>query len=253
MHHRILTTVLALKAPIPTPSAYKPPPPAPPSTPTIWSILFGSGLISVLLVLVTLALLGVIAWIIWMLVTGRLITAQAASSAPSIKSRSPGAVRMENQLLTDQTWVPATNYPPDQNAIPPRHIMPLQEEPLPPSTLPKVEDPLDNKRWVGLAQGCVNLFDELDGLFPAPDPRQETANHVMYRLREILSRSGVEIIFYDRTYNVYRHQLELPNTETRNGTPIKIVSPGFAIGRLVLRLARVQVANSPVENVEKNR
>lgn len=247
MHHRILTTMLALKVLIPSPSAHEPPPP------TIWSILFGSGLLSVLLVLVTLALFGVIAWIIWMLMTGRLITAQAASSALSSKNRSPRAVRMENQLLTDQTLVPGSNYPPDQNAIPSRHIIPPQEEPLPPSIFPKVEDPLDNKRWVGLAQGCANLFDELAGLFPASDPRQETANHVMYRLREILSRSGVEIIFDDRTYDAYRHQLESPNTETRTGTPIKIVSPGFAIGRLVLRLAQAQVVNSPVENVENNR
>lgn len=105
------------------------------------------------------------------------------------------------------------------------------------------EDPLDNKRWMKLVQGCVDIFDELDGLFPESDPRQETAVHVMYRLQEILSRSGVEIISQVPTFDINRHVTEPPDMEMRPGTTItEVISPGFAVGRRVIRLAHVRVA-----------
>lgn len=250
MHHQILLTTLALKTP--TPAAHKSlVHPAPPPE-TIWSVLFGSGLTSALLGLVTLVLLGLIVWLLWLLATGRLVIMQAASPTAPTNNRPPPARHGEKQLLTEHRWMPQPTYTPTQTPIPPRYTIPQQEKPVPPPAPRMSDDPLNNKRWVDLVRGCVHLFDELDSLFPASDPRQETANHVMYRLREILGHSGVDIIFRDRTYDANRHELEQPNEEVKAGTPIKIVSPGFAIGRFVLRPARVQVTNSPIENAEKN-
>lgn len=230
MHHWLLIVVMNLKGPTPTPTLHKQVYAPPTSSPDIFSIIFGNGLTSVLLVLVTLILLGVLVWIAWMFITERWITAQRAAAQAS---REP--------LRNDSQTAPPNGAVQQRGSI--------STEPP-----PAAEDPLNNKRWLGLVKGCVVLFDELDGLFPDTDPRQEAGHHVMHRLREILSRSGVEIISRDRVYDVYRHQIEPPGTTAAPGTPItKIISPGFAIGGAVLRPARVQVATSPMEHVERER
>jgi hypothetical protein len=255
MHHWLLIMVMNLKGPTPTPILHKQVYAPPIPSPDIFSIIYGSGLTFALLVLVLLILLGVLAWIVWMFITGRWITAQhvaaQASRAPLQNDRPRSTTNMEGRSFADQSWMPESySRPPVQTAPPNAAVQ--QRSSISKEPPPAAEDPLDNKRWLGLVKGCVDLFDELDGLFPDTDSRQEAAHHVMHRLREILSRSGVEIISRDRTYDVYRHRLEPPGTTAAPGTPIiKIISPGFAIGRVVLRPARVQVATSPVENVER--
>lgn len=259
MHRLILTTLIGLKTL--TPTLHKPPSPPPSSSPPIFSVIFGNGLTSLLLVLVILLLLAIIVSVIWMFMKGRWITAQTPAGeqrlATLMTDRPLGPTYRENRAPTNQSGVPGSNYPspPGQTAPPssPTRDDRFQKEASNQlSTNP--EDPLNNKRWFGLVKGCVDLYDELDGLFPKTDPRQETANHVKSRLQEILSRSGVETIARDSTYDIHRHQLEQPNTRTAPGTAIKeIVSPGFAVGRLVLRPARVRVATLPVENAENDR
>lgn len=262
MRLMILTTLIGLEppAPTPTPTTHKLLPHPPAHSPDIFSVIFGNGLTSLLLLMVILVLLAIIVGIFWMFMTGRWITAQTLvgeqSAGISMAARSAGPTPTRKRVLTNQPRMPEPYYPsPPGQVLPPASARDIRFDKdasnLPP-TMPG--DPLDNKRWLGLVKGCVNLYDELDELFPKTDPRQETANHVQSRLQEILSRSGVEIIARDRIYDVYRHQLEPPQTEAVPGTPIKkIISPGFAVGRLVLRPARVQVAASPVENVENDR
>lgn len=104
-----------------------------------------------------------------------------------------------------------------------------------------------DERWLHLAEECADLFDELDHLAPNVDaPRQEMIRHMKYRLQEILTRSGVELIDQDTAYDRSRHKLEPPDTDIPSGTPlVEIVSPGFAVGRRVLRPAHVRVATTP--------
>jgi GrpE len=116
------------------------------------------------------------------------------------------------------------------------------------------ENVLQNKRWLGLAKECVDLFDELERLIPDLDsPRQEMAQHVESRLEEILTRSGVEMINNDAVFDQNRHRLAVSRRAVAPGTPIsETVSPGFAIGRRVLRPARVRVDNVSAGRSEQN-
>jgi hypothetical protein len=109
------------------------------------------------------------------------------------------------------------------------------------------EEPLNNESWLHLAEECIGIFDELDRIAPNVDTaRQEMIRHVKSRLQEILTRSGVKLISHDTAYDRSRHQLEPPNLDIPSGTPtIEIVSPGFVVGRRVLRPAHVRVATMP--------
>jgi hypothetical protein len=113
------------------------------------------------------------------------------------------------------------------------------------------EESLDNERWLHLAEECVGIFDELERIAPNVDPpRQEMIRHVKYRFQEILTRCGVELISRDAGYDRRRHQLEPPDLDIPPGTPItEIVSPGFAVGRRVLRPAHVHVATTPPQTL----
>jgi hypothetical protein len=109
----------------------------------------------------------------------------------------------------------------------------------------KTSDPLDNKAWVNLVGECVELFDEMDGVTASSsDPRKDLAEHVCYRLREILERSGVEVLEGDSStqFDGLQHQLGGKATRTPEGTQITgTLSPGFRIGRRVFRRARVTI------------
>jgi hypothetical protein len=109
------------------------------------------------------------------------------------------------------------------------------------------EKPQYDERWLHLAEECADLFDELDRLAPNVDaPRQEMIRHVKHRLQEILTRSGVELIDQDTAYDRSRHKLEPLDADIPSGTPlVEIVSPGFVVGRRVLRPAHVRVATTP--------
>jgi hypothetical protein len=107
-------------------------------------------------------------------------------------------------------------------------------------------DPLDNKPWIKLAEECVELFDELDRQIKFFDPaRREIADHVCCRLQEMLQRSGVELIAETALFERTLHQPEIPTAGMTNGADTAIIlSPGFRVGRRVLRRARVELQNS---------
>ena len=97
--------------------------------------------------------------------------------------------------------------------------------------------------WTELAEGCVDVIDELDQhIVGFDEPRQELAEHVMLRLEEVLERSGVEVIVDDASFDRARHRPLSGGVEVSNGAAItETISPGFAVGQRVLRRARVQV------------
>ena len=102
---------------------------------------------------------------------------------------------------------------------------------------------LENTAWVSLVEECVELFDELDRVSPSLDPpAREFADHLTFRLREILVRSGATLISEDQTFDRNRHRPEPVSEDFQPGaTIVETMSPGFAIDRRVLRRARVKV------------
>ena len=113
-----------------------------------------------------------------------------------------------------------------------------------------LDDPLDNKPWIKLAEECVELFDELDRQIKFFEPgRREIADHVCCRLQEMLERSGVELIAETAIFERTLHQPEIPTAGITNGADTAfILSPGFRVGRRVLRRARVELQNSSQNN-----
>jgi hypothetical protein len=113
---------------------------------------------------------------------------------------------------------------------------------LPIETICEFEDPLENKRWLGLVEECVTLFDELDRHGASFDPpRREVAEHVCYRLQEILERSGIALISGDSTFDRNRHRPEPAAGIAAGAVIAETLSPGFSVGRRVLRRARVRL------------
>jgi GrpE len=111
------------------------------------------------------------------------------------------------------------------------------------------QDTLQNKQWLALVREDVKLFEELDELVPNFDvARREVAQHIQSRLEEILARSGVEVILHDQVFDPHRHRavshayIAMPNVPI-----VETVSPGFAVGRLVLRPALVHIASTENE------
>ena len=94
-----------------------------------------------------------------------------------------------------------------------------------------------------LVEECVEIVDELDSHMDGLDaPRRELARHVVLRMEEILGRSGVEVIMNDATFDRARHKPTTASAATTPGAAIsETLSPGFAVGRRVLRRARVRV------------
>jgi hypothetical protein len=109
---------------------------------------------------------------------------------------------------------------------------------------PQPVDLLDNKRWVGLVEECIVLLDELEQHRSKLDPgARELGDHVDLRLQEILERSGVTVIIDETTFDRSRHQVE-PGTavERPEAAIVETLRPGLAVGRRILRRARVRVA-----------
>jgi hypothetical protein len=124
---------------------------------------------------------------------------------------------------------------------------------IPPHPLSKPgisNDPLDNKPWIKLAEECVELFDELDRQIKFFDPgRREIADHVCCRLQELLQRSGVELIAETAIFERTLHQPEIPTAGITNGADTAIIlSPGFRVGRRILRRAHVELQHSDQKN-----
>lgn len=117
--------------------------------------------------------------------------------------------------------------------------------PVPDAAQPASGDPLDNKPWISLVEDCVELVDELDRVIDSLDPpRQEMVEHAIDRLREILERSSVDVITEEASFDRNRHKPVNPAPGLSSGAPIaQTLSPGFAVGRRVLRRARVKLAD----------
>ena len=113
--------------------------------------------------------------------------------------------------------------------------------------VPESPRSVENKPWLKLVEECVELYDQLDrnrGRFDRAG--QELTDHVTYRLQEILDRCGVELIAGETTFDYTRHQPEQTTASVAAGAPItETLSPGFSLGRRVLRRARVRLAEAP--------
>jgi hypothetical protein len=133
------------------------------------------------------------------------------------------------------------------------HTAPVTEADLPPrndeggpgrASVP-VEGATANHAWLSVVEECVALFDELEGYAPRLDAaRREMVSHVTCRLREILERCGVDPISQESSFNRDRHLVEYLAAPPEHGAAIvETLSPGFAVGRRVLRRARVRLVD----------
>jgi hypothetical protein len=104
-------------------------------------------------------------------------------------------------------------------------------------------DPLDNKVWVNVVEECVALFDEMDRLgTTVSEESRDLAEHVCDRLREILERSGVEVLEGSTEFDRRLHQLYGEAVRSPDGTAVtRTISPGFRVGRRIFRRARVTI------------
>ena len=109
------------------------------------------------------------------------------------------------------------------------------------------DDPLNNTAWAKLAEECVELFAELDRYQADFDPpRREVAEHVCGRLTEILARNGVDLIGEDGAFDRNLHEPDPPGITPKPATAsVHVISPGFHIGRRILRRARVEIVQNP--------
>jgi hypothetical protein len=139
----------------------------------------------------------------------------------------------------------------DTLTTPPADSMPAQaaedppERPLVAGTGARMSGPgrLEDDRWFGLVEDAVDLVDELDrGRDRWGREQQVLADHVVFRIAEILQRSEVEIISGDEPYDRNRHAAVGSVSGRAAGAVItETVSPGFAVGHRVLRRARVRL------------
>lgn len=110
--------------------------------------------------------------------------------------------------------------------------------------------PLSNRPWTKLVEECVDLFDELDRLHGQLDgARREMAEHVSEKLKDMLLRSGVEMIADEHAFDRHRHEAVGGATSIVSGAVVgETLSPGFAVSPRVFRRARVRLAeNASVE------
>jgi len=157
-------------------------------------------------------------------------------------------IRKRTDVVT-HTWEPPTNTFPAPSPPETRRLAEQTPHPAPHSTSGPYPAPnrIEDKRWLKLIEECIALYDELDRNSARFEPRdQELADHVCYRLQEILERSGVEAIAGDTTFDYTRHQPEGTTASIAVGTVIaETLSSGFLLDRQVLRRARVRLIESP--------
>src|SRR5205823_5951036 len=145
----------------------KPPPTPPPhvSPPPNNTFLY------VLLIVLSLAFFGLLFTIVWMFRTGRwqsnatMLADHRDQMQPTLYGNTPfpryQSWRMQRSStnssfsrISDSNTPTAYRKPPEEITF--NHA---GTPPSPPATLPQREDPLRNKRWLGLAEDCTNLFD----------------------------------------------------------------------------------------------
>lgn len=108
---------------------------------------------------------------------------------------------------------------------------------------------LDDGRWLGLVEECVELYDDLDAQRRTSEPAlRELVDHVCTELEELLQRSGVELISGDTAFDRNQHQPEPARAgAVRGSVVVETISPGFRVGRRVLRRAHVRLDELPKE------
>jgi molecular chaperone GrpE (heat shock protein) len=106
-----------------------------------------------------------------------------------------------------------------------------------PGPLPEDPSPKISK----IAESCVRLFDELDkNMGDFDQGKRELAEHIMARIEVILESAGVEAINGETEFDRTRHE---PDKAVSDGAEIaETITPGFSLGRRVLRRARVRIA-----------
>ncbi len=134
-----------------------------------------------------------------------------------------------------RVWIPVARVQSDRPAV----------QQSPPCAAPAPEtpaDPLDNQPWLKLVGECVDLFDELDGQLEYLDAGgPEIAEHVRLRLQEIMQRCGVELIDQPGAFERTLHQ-PIGTSAGLSTVAVSIISPGFRVGRRILRRVRVRFA-----------
>jgi hypothetical protein len=105
------------------------------------------------------------------------------------------------------------------------------------------EPPRADGQWMELVEECVGVVKDLDRHMGGFDPaRQEVADHVILSLAEGLERTGVDLISDEEVFDSKRHESVEAKSGTAPGATIaETLSPGFAVGRRVLRKAQVRV------------
>ena len=99
----------------------------------------------------------------------------------------------------------------------------------------------DNKPFAKLAKENADFMDELDALSPQLDEgARKLVQHVNIRLQEALERCGVGRIEEETIYDVVRHRSASGQRIVQGGPICETVEPGLALGRKVLRRAKVK-------------
>lgn len=108
---------------------------------------------------------------------------------------------------------------------------------------PEEDRMLSNSSWVKLVEECIELFSEIERWRQAPSElEQNLVEHILYRLTEILQRSGVTLIDNDAEFDPRRHECDPFWAEVPPGACIvKTIRHGFAVGRRVFLKAVVQI------------
>lgn len=95
--------------------------------------------------------------------------------------------------------------------------------------------------WRGLVEDSLELVDEMQALAGRPAaPQRELCTHVVWRLSEVMQRSGVEVISELGPYDRARHASITRVTADDGAQVTEVLWPGFTIGREVLRRATVR-------------
>ena len=159
---------------------------------------------------------------------------------PRRSERALGGVAVSNAIDNPQRLIPNPASP--ESGVPNSATAPQSSLVPPAAHESPAGEPLDNKPWLKLVEESVTLLDELDRHRADFDaPRQDLADHVICRLQEILERCGVDSIDGDHDFDRNRHQPEGRARLMPGAKVTATLSPGFRVGKRVLRRARVLI------------
>jgi len=164
--------------------------------------------------------------VILLLVILRLLRAMKSTTTQTVPADNPAPPPEPPQVHTETVSKPEET---------------VENSPQPVSVLSVPEDPLMNKAWLGLAEECVSLYDEMFCLSSEVSPEsKEMLLHLMIRIQQTLERSDVEVTEDVRSFDRLRHK-DVGKSMPADGTPVvATLSPGYSVGRKVLRKAIVK-------------